>query len=480
MGAPITWRSIMGQSLADASRPLEAATRTFNAGFENLRDVLRGAQATQDTNAKQVVTNNTNDALNQIYGFQSAEDFNKAQTSGLFQQLMGQGAQIDQTAVRNALDGRLAILQQRDKQGWEYSNAAQDQREAPIKDQILAAANSGDMLTANILRTGNPNLRNQAVLEKALHDAQRQIVTEGQADTRFKWNQAEEDQKARLRPLEVKKTEAELAGAGLRNQLTRLQIDTAQLDANDKKDARKLEEALAVAAQEHTATKNDMGMRQGALAKTLNLPVNAAGHPDFNNFTEAQLKLFDQGATANRIPTSAAYMTGDTQRAQDLRKSLSGRFSARLLQAADANINNVFSAPIRNTMPVGNDAFTAADATARNQVGFDRQDASNWYAPNSADARKAYEDLATKLPDVLKSMPKGVWFGDNQKDLPDLQAFLGEVASVGIKRKRLEDWVNTPEALQMMQDGEKSQLFRDNERRKKLVQEALFPSSSKK
>lgn len=220
MGAPITWRSIMGQSLADASRPLEAASRSFNAGFENIRDVLKSSEAVDAANSKQMVTNNTNEALNQIFALQNPDAFKAAQTEGLFQRLMGQGAQIDQTAVRNAIDGRETVLQDRTLKQNDFNSKIKEAADKPIVDGIMMSLYQGKPDEAISALVANPHLNGRGDIQKKIADYQQVLTERGRSDTRFKWDEqaqqwrvADEAQKSIMRPLEVQAKQAGIAAS---------------------------------------------------------------------------------------------------------------------------------------------------------------------------------------------------------------------------------------------------------------------------
>lgn len=142
---PITWYNVNAPSLADASRPLDAAGNSLKDGFAALNQVLKQPEATAQANWDQTKTNNTNAALNQIMGYANPEAYAAAQKAGAIQSLLSSaGAQIDANAVRQAADQRMSVLQDRAAKDINYNNMVVDERTNPIREQALAAQLRGD------------------------------------------------------------------------------------------------------------------------------------------------------------------------------------------------------------------------------------------------------------------------------------------------------------------------------------------------
>lgn len=273
MGTPITWQNIIGPSLADASRPMEVATRTINNAFGNLQDVLKDRQTIEDANAKQVITNNTNDALNQIYGIQDAKAFQTAQEQGLFQRLMGQGAQIDQNAVRNALDGRQAILQDRTLKNNDFNVKIKEAAQKPIVDGIMLSLYQGKPEDASKALMANPDLMGRADIQKNIADYQHTLKQRGREDTRFSWDEQaqqwrmdDEAQKAVMRPLEV---QAKQAGIRASNASTDASIQSTEASRWN------LGQAQKTAAEAEAAAKMRVALQDNAYLEGIYKDNNA-------------------------------------------------------------------------------------------------------------------------------------------------------------------------------------------------------------
>lgn len=231
MAGPITWRTVNGPSLAEAGRPLESAQRSFDSAFTGLGGVLKQAEATDTANWNQAKENNTQNFLNQLYAVQGAEGFKALQDSGeLDRMLAANGAQIDRAAARSAMDGRLSTLQQRDKQGWEFANAALDQQESPVVNQVKGLLAQGNLEGAKPL-IASLSARGQATMLGALDQRERQLVERARGDTEFGWKGAEEAFKQQQRPLALAIEQGKVDNIPLQQDQLRAQINSSNASA---------------------------------------------------------------------------------------------------------------------------------------------------------------------------------------------------------------------------------------------------------
>lgn len=227
MAQPITWQTVTGPSLAEASRPMEAASRSFNEAFSGLDNVLKQRQAIEAGNWDQTKLNNTNALLGAVQEPKTPEEF-AAKEAQLRQMLTGYGAQVDPIAARAALDGRMATLQQRGLANIQYTGAVAEEADRPKRDLALslyAQGNfaGGDAVAAEVQR-------NKAALYEASRLGQRRVITEGQADTTFSNNQEIFGQTKLLMP--GQKTLQDLSIANQRASLenTKLERDTRRAE----------------------------------------------------------------------------------------------------------------------------------------------------------------------------------------------------------------------------------------------------------
>jgi hypothetical protein len=145
MANPIRWDNIRGPSLAEASRPLDAATATFNGAFDRLGGVLAQREAIDAANWQNTKTNNTNAFLDTVAKYRTPEELQAAQASGALDQLRaGFGNQIDAGAVRGAADARVLQTMQMKQQQIGYEHAMADERSTPFMQAYKVAALKGD------------------------------------------------------------------------------------------------------------------------------------------------------------------------------------------------------------------------------------------------------------------------------------------------------------------------------------------------
>lgn len=244
----ITWRSLMGQNL-DPVRAMGAAQDSFDGMFGSLNKALTQYQQQQQAQENKLRSDN----LERFYAeaaskYSTPEAFQAALASGELQGLAGSyGDAIDKAAVRNYLETRGGVLQQRQQDQWKYRESLENQAAKPFVDDIRSRIAAGDFDTANTLLSENV-LPNEAALYEAMRSAQDKDTERSRANTRFDW---ETEDRANT----VAKQETEQAAK-------------AGADAM-------VESLLA-----HRANIVRLGQAQGAAAKELGLPVTSNGLPD--------------------------------------------------------------------------------------------------------------------------------------------------------------------------------------------------------
>lgn len=187
--AEITWRNINSDSSAFNGRALEGAQRSFDSMFDRLASVVNRSQAIEDKNWDTGKVNRTNERLNQLMSYANPEEFAAAQKSGAVQALL-QGGQIDEQAIRTAMDARLPQLQQRATQGIQYKNAMIDDATAPLMEQARMLAVNGDHAGAKaaLLQAQAAGARNVSQGAEYIDGRQYLGVTRERDATRFKWD----------------------------------------------------------------------------------------------------------------------------------------------------------------------------------------------------------------------------------------------------------------------------------------------------
>lgn len=182
MATPIRWDTIRGPSLAEASRPMDAASNSFNNAFAQLGQVLAQKESLDAANWQNQKANNTNSFLDAVARYRTPEALQAAQASGELDALRSRfGSQIDASAVRGAADTRMASLMDQTMRANTFTDAQRDRTEAPIMDQIGALTAAGKFNEANALLAQH-NLRKEAPLVQALTQAGRDRTVWGQHD----------------------------------------------------------------------------------------------------------------------------------------------------------------------------------------------------------------------------------------------------------------------------------------------------------
>lgn len=423
MNGPITWRTVAGPSLTDASRPLDSAQRMITSGFGAFDDALKQQSAIDEQNFKIQKENNTNAFLNRLYQAQGADGMKALQDSGELQTMLsGFGAQVDQTAARTALDTRLGTLQKRDQEGWAYDNAALDQKEAPVIDQAKGLIAQGKLDEAGPIISGL-STRNQATLYNQA-DAKTQELLQR------KWA-------AEKHPLEMDKLRAEINNSRTSGALNSLNLTKGKLELADLQESRDLQNTVAGAQSDYVQLRDTIGKQMGNLASQVvvdgkALPMTTSGHPDFGNMTEGQIAAYDAAATKANMPISKTLINGDTQAANDFLASLekSGKYKASTLKKFKTDIRAGFDT-YGNSGLVGNDAWERTVGNAQNKVALQEMKAQNWNAPGNPTTVTDYEALAKDVPNLIDKTDGRA----PEEDVAAVQSLVYEMATRGIETK---------------------------------------------
>jgi hypothetical protein len=256
MAGPITWRTVNGPSLAEASRPLEAAQRSLDTAFTGLGGLIKQQETTDSANWNQIKENNTQDFLNKLYSVQGAEGFKALQDSGELERMIAaNGAQIDRAAARSAMDGRLANLQQRDVASITYKNTMLDDAQAGEVRRINTLALT-DPAAASAELAKNPDLRKSFEIAKNIDASAQTQVERERAKTRFGFDQneearkaAEEKQRALLRPIAVQQAQDNLLNGPAQRAASAAQAAAANEQSLASRARRQREEAEEASAK---------------------------------------------------------------------------------------------------------------------------------------------------------------------------------------------------------------------------------------
>ena len=143
---PITWKNVGSNTAAAAaasSRAMETASNMQNNALSSLEDMAKMQRDTQIANVAQGRENRTDDILNTLSGFKTAEEAQNFRESGGLEQLLANPRSYNQDEVRGQFESRLNSLHTSDK-------ATIDRNEAELQRELRPILSEGNaLITAN-------------------------------------------------------------------------------------------------------------------------------------------------------------------------------------------------------------------------------------------------------------------------------------------------------------------------------------------
>lgn len=204
----ITWRNVVGQSLADASRPLALAQQTFDNAFSKIGDVLKQQEASSAAAAGQVQEGNKQSYLDLVHAAKTPEQLAALQQSGELQAKKALLNPANLAAVRGADEQRAAALMEQTTKRLAFEDAQQERTLRPMLQGAQALAAQGKMDEFEALMKANPGLeRWRGDLTAKAVEGQRGAIRFDREGKKFEWDEqaqgwkaADEAHKAALRP----------------------------------------------------------------------------------------------------------------------------------------------------------------------------------------------------------------------------------------------------------------------------------------
>lgn len=216
MAGPITWRNIEAPDLRGAGILLNNTQFNLQQSFKALGDILAKQEQTNTANFQNDRNNNTQDRLDQLQGFRTAEELLAARDSGQLDSLFRtQGQNVDREALRGMFDKRLADLQKQATDGIQYNLTMRQDRERELVDGLLLRAQQGDTQGA-LQEVGKADLLNNAEVAGKIQGIRRDFTQDG-----YKANQEKRAQ----------------ASHGMNMQVSRANLDWANYSRNRQKSA---------------------------------------------------------------------------------------------------------------------------------------------------------------------------------------------------------------------------------------------------
>jgi len=149
----ITWRNVGATaSPSGVGDLMTGAHESITRGFDALGKVLEQRKATEAANWEQGKENNLNTIMNAAMAYEDPEALAASMQGGKFREMLeGYGAQVDQEKVRNFLDTRGGVLQERVLANQEFGDK---QHNYGLQDEVMGALQGlaqGDRSGYNVL-----------------------------------------------------------------------------------------------------------------------------------------------------------------------------------------------------------------------------------------------------------------------------------------------------------------------------------------
>lgn len=142
----ITWRNVDAPNFTGANLLLRDAGDRISTGFEGFRKVFDENTQNQQKALEQTKDYNTGQFLDRLAGYRDPAALEAAIQRGEINQLRQQfGGMINQDQVRNAVDERGSFLRKDATERMTFENTAQDHKDAPILNGLLAEARQIDI-----------------------------------------------------------------------------------------------------------------------------------------------------------------------------------------------------------------------------------------------------------------------------------------------------------------------------------------------
>ena len=221
MAGPITWRTVQGASLADASRPLEVAQRTISGAFDSLGGLVKEQQAINQATIDREDDANVQSFLNRLQAVKSPEEMAALQASGELGTMMSALKPKQQAMVRGADDVRTNSLMQQVTARNAFETQAKTAQYAPIKDRALSLSMAGDKAGALALLEQNPGMPGQADIHRAITTDDQSRMRWDRDRKKWSWEDANQKHTESLRSLQRDQAEESLAASRENREVSR-------------------------------------------------------------------------------------------------------------------------------------------------------------------------------------------------------------------------------------------------------------------
>lgn len=395
---PITWRSINGPNPAEALRPLQAATQTFNNSFDILNRVIQERQA-----ANQGVIDRADEAA--VLGFREA--LANARTP---EQLAAAQSQFDAYREQMSTKARGGVLGLEETRGNQLRQNLLADREFGDKDALYRHRATIQAAEAEYARG------NQAAGDALLAPIRGELpnygelagkgVTGSRAATRFDNDQQEHKWKGDRNTRENAAEDRARDADRLRNQLTEFQISNEKRKQEEQETTDYINQTLNRAASNRQTIAGAMNQAVSKAARELpglNAPFHSDGTLNVGALNTEQKTLLGHELAIKGLPTLDSLQSGDTAAFKNVMNEI--RQSGRNITPAQIQAANQVGAAMFDTTAaarLGNDAQTAA--TTEGMESAREEQLSRIYG--TVGTKENRQALINKLPSLLKNYAK--------------------------------------------------------------------------
>jgi len=429
MSIPITWQNVNAPSNNDSMRGMALAQQGITGGFDKFASLIADREQVNQSVADRGRQASQEEYLNLVQSYKTPEDLQAARMSGVLDQRLAALDPRNQAAVRGATESRITSLQQQATAGNAYADSAELLAQRPVEEQIKALRASGQYEKADELV---PQLtRNRGQFLEANRTASRARSAEAQVDRLSAINDPLAVRAAEFKTRQTPEMERQ---ALLQQELTGVGLVDQQRTAREQAEDRLITSVTTDTASAFRSGTRDNMIKLGGLAAIRGYTLDALGAPDMSKLTPENRQQLDADAKKAGLPTTDQVFSGNTKMANLFLSGLESdtRFTPQALARNRAAVIKAFDTSTENAA-VGNDAYNSRMTAAIREVTDKEADSSNWYAPNSPNAMKNYEELTAITAKLFTG--EGFNTENDKEDLANVNDFIFKMATQGIRTK---------------------------------------------
>jgi hypothetical protein len=414
MSGPITWQNVnagnFGDSLGGISRAGDVIANSLLGFQKTFLDEQRG----RDAFAAQGRENAALDYKTFLQGFKTPEELAAARNAGVIDQRLQALDPRVRGAVLGADEARNSSLMGQATAGWNFQNAAVDQKDAPFINTARALLAQGKPDEAATV-AANVSEKGKAAIFAAV-DSTKQ--------TQLQREQAAQDRANLLenRPF---------ANQSIRtkSKLESMALSEAERAAEEAKQGRQIDTELSKLIPAYREKRDADELAMTDVARTMGYQLGPDGRVDRTALNDTTKATFNNILKSRGLPTVDEFSRTDTDVARDFKQYfLDAGISPSVVAQNEGKIAGAFDFT-RARQPNGTEALDKAVFAAKTDVAMKDMGKNNWYAPGSENAKGAYSAINNELGKLIDTTT-GI---DSGEDIKDLRNLLNEVATQGME-----------------------------------------------